>query len=114
MLKQLLKMETPKEFFMETYEDHTNIKQKEYYYNLVTIIMNNGYVLAQEGVNPMTKKYFWKFLNKNTLPQLTEEQERQNNIFFSPRVKDETYWKRHDKEMDEMWIRMEPIKKKEH
>ncbi len=103
MLKQLLKMETPDKFFMETFEDHKNIKQKEYYDNLVAIIMNHGYVIEKQGVNPVTKKYAWKFLKRNSLPPLTEEEKIQDNLIFNKqRIKDEEYWKRHDAEAEKI------------
>lgn len=103
MLKQLLKMETPQTFFMETFEDHSNRKQLDYYYNLVRVIMDNGYMLAKEGVNPLTKKYFWKFVNENTLSPLTEEMQRQEDNFNNRTgIKDEEYWKRHDERAEEI------------
>lgn len=101
MLKQLLKMETPEKFFMETFEDHADRKQIDYYYNLVEIILNNGYFLEKEGINPMSKKYFWKFFRKDLNKPLSEATIKHwENFNDTHSIRDEEYWKKHDAEVE--------------
>lgn len=102
MLKELLKMETPDKFFMETFEDHTDRKQVDYYDNLVKIITENGYVIESQGVNPITKKYFWQFLNKKSLSQISESAEKHwKNFDVHSTIRDKQYWKKHDENVEE-------------
>lgn len=103
MLEKLMKMELPEKFFMETFEDHVDRKQIDYYDNLVKIITNNGYVIKSQGVNPVTKKYAWQFLRENMLTPLSEEtQKHWENFDINKIVKDEEYWRRHDARAEEI------------
>ena len=101
MLKRLLKMETPEKFIMETFEDHTDRKQIDYYDNLVKIILENGYVIKSQGINSVTKKYAWKFIRENTLTPLSEATIKHwENFNDTHSIRDEEYWKKHDAEVE--------------
>lgn len=103
MLKKLMKMKLPEKFFMETFEDHTDRKQIDYYDNLVKIITDNGYVIKSQGVNPVTKKYVWQFLRENMLAPLSEETQKHWDKFDINNIKkDEVYWEKHDARAEEI------------
>lgn len=101
MLKELIKMEKPTIFFMETYEVYRDSKQISYYDNLVKLILENGYAIVDEGVGKIEKKYYWKFVNKNTPGFLPEGYKDDNN--FGGLKKDAEYWRKMN-ELSEMTI----------
>ena len=102
MLTELLKMEKPKEFVMETFENHTDTKQLDYYNNLVDIIIKNGYALLKHGVSH-NKKYFWQFVASHNLSESKHWKD------FTGIIKDKAYWKRHEEYVNETWKDMKPL-----
>lgn len=84
-------MEKPDMFFMENYKDYKGENKKEYYMNLMRIILDHGYNLSYEGINNETKKYAWKFVRANAV--INEHWEN-----FKGVAKDEAYWKKHDEQ----------------
>ena len=71
LFKKLITMEKPLIFFMETYENFKDQKQLLPFRNIIPIILQNGYVIEEEGISHDKKKYYWKFVQK------TEQQIRE-------------------------------------
>ena len=60
-------MDSPERFIIETFENHKENKQKEFYKNLIFMLCENGYKVENEGINDINDKYQWKFVRKNLL-----------------------------------------------
>ena len=89
MFKKLITMEKPLIFFMETYENFKDQKQLLPFRNIIPIILQNGYVIEEEGISHDKKKYYWKFVQK-TEQQIRESKE--DGFDISKIVKDDAYW----------------------
>ena len=108
MFKKLITMETPDIFFMETYEDYVDEKLLTPYRNLIPLIIQNGYVMEEEGLSHDKKKYQWKFVKK-TKQQLKES--KKFIKFINNFKKDDTYWKKFNEETRLILEKMYPSNK---
>ena len=97
MFKKLITMEKPNIFFMETYENYVDEKQLLPFRNIIPIILENGYVIEQEGYSHDKRKYQWKFVQK-TEQQIKESKADGFSEFIKTFKKDDAYWKKFNEE----------------
>ena len=89
MFKKLIIMEKPLRFFIETYENYTDEKQLVAHRPIIQLILQNGYMIRNEGLSHDKKKYFWEFIQA-TEQQLKESKE--DGFDISKIKKDESYY----------------------
>ena len=89
MFKKLIIMEKPLRFFIETYENYTDEKQLVAHRPIIQLILQNGYIIRNEGLSHDKKKYFWEFIQA-TEQQLKESKE--DGFDISKIKKDESYY----------------------
>jgi len=101
---KLLNMKKPDVFFIVTYDEYKDQKQITWHQPIINLIIENGYNMVKQGIDP-ENKYYWKFVNRNNKQALKEHDE--DEIKFKPR--DEKW---HEEMKKESAIIFESLKKK--
>ena len=95
MFKKLIEMEKPDIFFIELYEDleGESLKRIE---NIIELILKNGYNIDEQGINKLTGRKFWKFVEK------TKQEIKESEKEFVPIPLTEEDWQRIGEETAEI------------
>ena len=88
-------MEKPDIFFIELYEDleGESLKRIE---NIIELILKNGYNIDEQGINKLTGRKFWKFVEK------TKQEIKESEKEFVPIPLTEEDWQRIGEETAEI------------
>ena len=93
-------MEKPDIFFIELYEDleGESLKRIE---NIIELILKNGYNIDEQGINKLTGRKFWKFVEK------TKQEIKESKNPLPERLGEQPDWDRIGRETADSIIRNE-------